>query len=95
MISLIGETEGNLRRGYSLAEQQDVRVWRTTCEGTNADGSTFRFPCEETETYTRDVPVAIDLNAERAKLRSLQERQVIEQRRVQAAVQQCVAIHPE
>ena len=93
--SLISETQGNLSRGYALAEQQEVRVLRRSCEGTNADGSTFRFPCEETETFTRNVPVAIDLNAERAKLRSLQERQVLEQRRARAATQQCIAIHPE
>ncbi|MFT5743559.1 MAG: hypothetical protein ACI86S_001630 [Paracoccaceae bacterium] len=93
--SLITETQGNLSRGYALVEQQDVRVLRTMCEGTNEDGSTFRFPCEETETFTRNVPVAIDLNAEQAKLRSLQERQTQEQRRAQAATQQCIAIHPE
>lgn len=93
--SLITETQGNLSRGYALVEQQDVRVLRTVCEGTNEDGSTFRFPCEETETFTRNVPVAIDLNVEQAKLRSLQERQAQEQRRAQIATQQCIAIHPE
>ncbi|MEJ6477192.1 MAG: hypothetical protein QNL92_00770 [Octadecabacter sp.] len=93
--SLITETQGNLSRGYALVEQQDVRVLRTMCQGTNEDGSTFRFPCEETETFTRNVPVAIDLNVEQAKLRSLQERQAQEQRRAQTATQQCIAIHPE
>jgi hypothetical protein len=93
--SLITETQGNLSRGYALVVQQDVRVLRTMCEGMNEDGSTFHFPCEETETFTRNVPVAIDLNAEQAKLRSLQERQAQEQRRAQTATQQCIAIHPE
>ena len=93
--SLITQTQGNLTRGYALAEQQEVRVLRRSCEGTNADGSTFRFPCEETETFTRNVPVAIDLNAEQSKLESLQDRLALEQRRAQTATRQCIAQYPE
>lgn len=93
--ALVNETQANIQRGYALAETQELRTIRTNCTGTNADGSTFSFPCEETQTISREVPVAIDLNAEQAKLVSLQERQSQLQRPADAAVQQCVLIHPE
>ena len=93
--SLVAETEQNIQRGFALNEVQEVRVIQTTCTGTNADGSIFTFDCEETQTFDRTEPVAIDLNAERAKLNSLLERQRQVQSRADAAVQQCVLIHPE
>ena len=92
---LISVTRGNISRGYALAEVQDVRVLRATCEGTNADGSTFRFPCEETETFTRQEPVTINIAEERTKLAQLVERREAAARNAQAQVQQCVAVHPE
>ena len=95
VTSLIAVTEGNLQRGYAIANVEETQRIRTTCTGTNEDGSTFRFPCEETATIDREVPVAIDLNAEQAKLNSLRERQAALQSPTNAAIQQCVAIHPE
>ncbi len=95
LTRLISTTQGNIDRGYALVEVQDVRVLRSTCEGTNADGSTFRFPCEETETFTRNEPVSIDIAEERTKLSQLQSRRAQAQREAQARVQQCVAVHPE
>lgn len=92
---LISETRGNVQRGYAIAEVQDVRVLRASCEGTNADGSTFRFPCEETETFTRRVPVTIDIAEERTKLAQLETRREQQARDAQERIQQCVAIHPE
>ena len=72
-----------------------MRVVQTTCAGTNEDGSTFTFACEETRTVEREVPVAIDLNAEQAKLDSLLERQSQLRSSTDAAIQQCVRVHPE
>lgn len=92
---LIATTQGNIDRGFGLAEVQDVRVLRSTCEGTNEDGSTFRFPCEETETFTRQVPVTLNIAEERLKLAQLQESRAEAQRTAEARIQQCVAIHPE
>lgn len=92
---LIAETRGNISRGFGLVEVQDVRVLRRSCEGTNEDGSTFRFPCEETETFTRREPVALDMNEERAKLAQLEERRAQSARAAAAQVQQCIAVHPE
>lgn len=92
---LIAETDGNIRRGYALVELQDVRVLRTSCEGTNEDGSTFRFPCEETETFTRQEPVSINVAEERIKLSQLQSRRAEAAAQAQAQARQCIAIHPE
>ncbi|WP_375279943.1 hypothetical protein [Pseudooctadecabacter sp.] len=92
---LIATTQGNINRGFGLAEVQDVRVLRTTCEGTNEDGSTFRFPCEETETFTRQEPVSINIAEERTKLAQLQQRRAEQGQAAQQRIQQCVAIHPE
>jgi hypothetical protein len=92
---LISVTRGNIQRGFAIAEVQDVRVLRRSCEGTNADGSTFRFPCEETETFNRQEPVAINIAEERTKLAQLETRRQQQARDAQARIQQCVAIHPE
>jgi hypothetical protein len=92
---LINVTRGNISRGFALAEVQDVRVLRASCEGTNADGSTFRFPCEETETITRQEPVTINIAEERIKLAQLESRREQSARAAQARIQQCIAVHPE
>ncbi|MBT8411128.1 MAG: hypothetical protein KJP02_04945 [Octadecabacter sp.] len=92
---LIAETRGNINRGYGLVEVQDVRVLRTSCEGTNADGSTFRFPCEETETFTRNQPVTLDIAEERRKLAQLESRRAEMALIAQTQIQQCIAVHPE
>lgn len=92
---LIQTTRANIERGFAVFEVQDVRVLRSTCEGTNADGSTFRFPCEETETFTRNEPVAINVAEERTKLAQLQDRRTRAIRDAQARTQQCVAVHRE
>jgi hypothetical protein len=92
---LISVTRGNIQRGYAIAEVQDVRVLRSRCEGTNEDGSTFRFPCEETETFTRRVPITIDIAEERTKLAQLESRREQQASDAQARIQQCIAVHPE
>ena len=92
---LIQETQGNIARGYALAEVTDVRTIRSTCRGRNEDGTRFRFPCDETQTFDRQEPVAISIPEERAKLQSLQERRAQEQARVTAGIQQCTATYPQ
>jgi hypothetical protein len=92
---LIATTRDNLDRGFAVEERQDVRTRRATCTGKNEDGSTFRFRCNKTDTRTRTVPVAIDLNAERAKLTSLEQRQMQNISNAQAGIAQCIARFPE
>lgn len=92
---LVNETERNLTRGYALETVQEVRVVESICRGENEDGSTFTFECEETRTIDRQRQVAIDLDAERAKLNSLRERQARMQRQAESGVNQCRALYPE
>ena len=86
--------EGNVARGYALVEVQDVRVLRSRCQGTNEDGTKFRFPCEETETFTRQEPVSINIAEERIKLDQLNERRAQTARAANAQIQQCLVLHP-
>ena len=95
LSSLINETRANLSRGYALEERQDVRTVTRSCRAENKDGTAFLFPCNQTETFTTSVPVAIDLNAEQSKLASLEERFVLTQASSNQAVAQCIQIHPE
>ncbi|MDP5085104.1 MAG: hypothetical protein NWQ23_06760 [Yoonia sp.] len=95
LSSLIAETRGNLARGFALEERQDVRTVTRTCRRTNEDGSTFTYPCNDTQTFTTRVPVAIDLNVEQAKLTSLEERFAQSQAASNQAVAQCIAVYPE
>ena len=92
---LIRQTQGNIDRGFAVAEVQDVRVLRRSCEGTNADGSTFTFPCEETETFTRREPVAINIAEERVKLAQLRDRRATALREAQARSQQSLSLPDE
>ena len=91
---LIAETRANLSRGFAVERREDVVTRTTFCTGRNEDGSTFRFRCEETDTRTREIPVAIDLNAERAKLDSLEQRQAQNRINAQAGIAQCQAQFP-
>lgn len=91
----IATAQGNISRGYALATVQDVRTVRSSCTGTNQDGSTFTFPCDETRTFERQEPVAINVAEERAKLLDLTQRRETAARDTQARIQQCIAIHPE
>lgn len=92
---LIAETQGNIDRGFGIFETEDIRVLRRTCEDEREDGTTFRYRCDRTETFTRREPVALNVAEERIKLAQLQERRAATAAQAQARVQQCIAIHPE
>ena len=92
---LIAQTEANLARGFGLEERQEVVIRRDRCEITNPDGTVSTFRCDRQEVVTTEVPVALDLNAERATLASLRDQQAVLATRAQAAVQQCVAAYPD
>lgn len=92
---LITTTRGNIDRGYAVAEVDDVRVVSTICNGRNEDGTTYTYRCQETERFTREVPVSISVAEERIKLTELMNRRDAAARTAQAAAQQCVAMHPE
>ena len=93
--ALIAETRVNIARGYGIAEHEEVDVINKRCERKLESGETIRFPCDEVVTHTVRTPVAIDLNAEEAKLQSLLERRAAIDENLQANIQQCIAANPE
>lgn len=92
---LIAQTEANLARGYAVERRERVREVRTTCRGETESGEEVITRCEEVRVTPVRVPVAIDLNAERAKLTSLKQRRAEIASRTEAAVGQCRALYPE
>ena len=67
---LIDETRANIQRGYALETRTEPRIGLTFCGGNY--GHT-RF-CTGTRFVERKEPVAIDIDAERKKLISLNEK---------------------
>ncbi|MFQ1699014.1 hypothetical protein ACJ5NV_00330 [Loktanella agnita] len=92
---LITEVEGNIARGYALAEEQEIRTRPRMCRDEEADGSVDRYICNAVDTVTVTRPQAIDLQAEQAKLDSLRERLATAEPAANQTVAQCIATHPE
>lgn len=92
--ALVVETRGNLDRGFAIKSEQRFREVNDICKSRLPDGTEIRTACKRTEVRDIDVPVAIDLNAERAKLESLEERQLQMQVNAEAARRQCIAANP-
>lgn len=93
--NLIDETRMNVTRGYALEEKSEVVVIEKMCRTPQKDGTVVVTPCNETITNTIEVPKAIDLNAEQAKLDSLIQRRNAMEPNVSTAIQQCIAQYPE
>jgi hypothetical protein len=93
--ALVAETRGNISRGYAIEDRQDLRTIRARCDVTRADGTLGSTWCDRTQVVNREIPVAVDLTSERAKLDSLLERQALLERQSQVALQQCVATYPQ
>ena len=89
---LIQTTRGNLARGFAL-EKRQVLVNQEQVIGVDEDGDDIVIDTAVAEDTL--VPVAIDLAGEQAKLDSLLARQGELVRQRNAAVQQCIALHPE
>jgi len=97
--ALIVETQENLARGYGLETRQQTRVVHARCTGHGVDGEgepfSFRYDCPRTDVTETQVPVTIDLAAERRKLDQLVAQQRVLERQSQAQVQGCIAAYPE
>jgi hypothetical protein len=92
---LITQTELNIARGYGVDQRQEVRSIPRICYDERADGTIDTDICQSTYIRNVDVPVALDLDAERVKLRQLQEQRARLEGPTQAAIQQCLATYPE
>lgn len=92
--ALITQTQANIERGYALRREQRVQEITRTCRGRTATGEEVRTRCPDVIVQTVNVPEAIDLSAERAKLASLRSRNAALRRTVPAAQQECLLLNP-
>lgn len=92
---LIAETRGNLERGYGIETEQRIDVDRGICEIDLPDGTERRFFCDDTDVIEVERPVALDLDAERAKLDSLLEQRGRLLAQQEARLAACRAAYPE
>lgn len=94
---LITEVQGNLARGYGY---ENVTVYLPEWQNC-APRPTKDNPEPKSQTCLEQVPqttrqaVALDLNAERAKLKSLTQKRAQQIKTAETAVAQCKAQHPE
>lgn len=94
---LIAETKTNIGRGYAVESQtvwqenQGICIPSLTEEVGNLGGGM----CREPELVTIERPKAIDLDAETAKLKSMQSRRGAMDKAVQTAVVDCRQRFPE
>lgn len=89
---LIAESEAALARGFRLERRAEPQRRMSVCFGTGRwhDGLNVGLSvCPDLETTYREVPVAIDPEAERRKLATLRARRADEARRAQAAATAC------
>ncbi|HSF63975.1 MAG TPA: hypothetical protein VLA78_06290 [Paracoccaceae bacterium] len=102
---LITETEGNIARGFALEEYTTYEDYWATCyrpvpgeppaEGQRPRPQLEPYPCLKERTVTETRAKAIDLNAERAKLASMQDKRRALARAADAAIAQCRVQFPE
>ena len=92
---LIAQTQGNIDRGFGLRTEERVREVRRLCRGETESGEAVVTRCEEVKVTKVQVPVALDLNAERAKLASLIQQRDRLASATQSGVAQCRALYPE
>lgn len=88
-------TAGNIDRGYALAEHETYVQESRICEVPQPDGRVVNQVCTEPVRVTETRPVAIDVEAERAKLASLRDAIAGARSQAAAARAQCIATYPE
>ena len=94
---LIAESERNLERGYAYETVERTRtVWRP-CGYRGKPGTPEMEPqmCLDDVDYTEQRAVAIDLNAESAKLASLKAKRAAQAKAASPAIKACKAQYPE
>ena len=91
---LISVSEGNLARGYATKRVETQAVYSVICPGTGGKHGPIRW-CERSHTFYKSVPIAIDLTAERRKLKDLRIKERQLSSRAGAAIQQCEQTYPE
>lgn len=96
---LIGQSQGNLDRGYALVEvvRTSTRwvVCRRAMPATETQPARAAEMCLRNYDYTVTRPKAINLAEERAKLAEMRKKRVELNREAARAVASCKLTHPE
>ncbi len=90
---LISDTQATLDRGYAVQTQTRAVLYTDFCIGTGIRNGRFSF-CNRVQPVTSRTPVAVDLDAERRKLRSLQRKEVELKAKTANEIQRCELAHP-
>ncbi len=88
---LIAQTRGNINRGYALQSKEFYDTGKQACGEVNGE----TVYCDVPIVTSQDVPVAIDMTAERAKLNSLLETRALKARQADNVIAQCRQNNPE
>jgi hypothetical protein len=92
---LIAEIEGTLARGYALETETFVITQTVPCTVRGPDNTLVTDWCDREEVLERTRPVAVNLDEERAKLRSMEARRTELARSAAGRVEACRATYPE
>ena len=91
--ALIADTQATIDRGYAIQTRERTVVYTDFCIGTGSRTGAFHF-CNRAQPVISRTPVAVDLDAERRKLRSLQKKERELKRSSLLALQRCGLAHP-
>lgn len=86
--ALIADTQATIQRGYAIQTETRTVIYSNFCVGTGFDHGRFTF-CNYPQPVTTRTPVAVDLDAERRKLRSLRSKERELKRESLLAQQRC------
>jgi len=93
--SLIAETEQTIARGFAYRQEvSPVRIGGTLCVGNGYWNNVGVRVCGSNVNDVRQVPVAVDIAAERAKLADLRDREAALAEALPAARAACAARYP-
>jgi len=85
--TLIAQTQTTIARGYAIEQRSDTILYTEVCP--NPDGTIANSFCDRLQPVTAQVPVAVDLAAERAKLRDLKRREAALAPKAASALRSC------
>ncbi|MEE9387061.1 MAG: hypothetical protein V3U96_00495 [Paracoccaceae bacterium] len=91
LSGLIATTQANITRGYAIHTEEFFDNELQLCGVIEGE----EVYCEVAVAYSRNIPVAIDLNVEQAKLTSLIKKQAELSNRANSVIAQCQAQYPE
>lgn len=88
---LIGLTRGNINRGFAIVTHESLTTESRLCGVVDGE----EVYCDVAVPTSRDVPTAINLDAEQAKLASLVQKRKELSARSNAVITECRIRHPE